>query len=778
MTQLSIASPPIGRYWFYVMLDTSVDAFIDAFLHIGITADGIYCGEPTYFWGGPSDIPGTPFRSSDAVWDLGVQCVSSSLTLAVPQIQYVYQPSQYDEVVDSYVQDNCGEQQDPGNGYFVRAELLDGLQWGDLYDPNSGRFGAVIDSIPIIFGQGCFHYRPWGDVVTQPEQVDLKISSTLPGFAPVTQSFQVLPGSPPLEVLANRDTISYGDTTAIKFIMENSDGTPSTGQLVGSRFTIVEGDSGAFLYSPDSIVVGTDIYAMDSVLLYVPPMTNMSTSTNVKIVVSADEPCPDCGASIAVHNGTKAVRSQAVNGKTSKTAKKVPLSLREVLYKKSMQAFWKKVASSPKMSVAISKNGKAMIKSASEYDGFVTTHYGMGIVTVMAPTGCPAVVLSSNHINLGDTINVTVKMKINNTTLIDYPAGTLFDIYIINGGQYGTLLADGKTSSVGLDSVTGPIKFIAANSLNTDSVDVSISGTPDAGIYTTRSNSKSISKTAQTQTNTGKKSVEKFLAKLALSTCSEPPEAKLTVVNFNKLLPCSEQIPLIDVFKNVTTTITYFDGIVGGYTKTNLLNGHNFLDVVVPCIDKANNCVSLKILAVAASVDVVIGMNEGKPIYSENDILPSERQDALIELTAIQSRLNEVIDNIQNFTGDMRLLQLSNPDEYDRLFQLPPIGKFNFVGATLIHELSHSEDRDAWIRDAYNNALNTIAQNAGIKSASSLIGLSPDQLNEALGLPELQKSFFNDIKNPSADKFNDSEERAHEKQLIEIDRLIEVLGGN
>ncbi len=473
ITTLIMLAPPAGKYFFFTMVDTLEDSFIDAALPIRIIVDGNSFGEATYAGGAFAYIPDTPFRVGDATWDLIVQCASTSFTLAVPQLDFVYQPSPYPLDVVSYVQDNCGDMVSPGDGYFIRAEILDGLQWGDLHDPATGRYGAVIDSIPIIAGQGAFDYRPWGDEVSQTQIVRLKISSTLPGSTPVTQTFQVRPGDPPLKMLSNRDTISYGDTTALKFIMEKSDGTPSTGQLVSSRFTIVEGDSAAFLYSPDSSVVGTDIYGLDSVHLYVPPMTNASISSKIKIVVSADEPCLDCGATIAVH-GNKTLRPQVLKSSASKNAGKSPLSLRELLYKKSLQVFWKKVAASPNLAVALSKDRKASISGITQYDGFVTTHSGMGTVTVMSQNVNHFLVnVVPDTLSNRKTAPLTVIAIDNNGNEVPFDTSTSIDLSFDQGQDFVDFISPSNDTVTTLPRVSygtlrsGRIKVIARGNSST-----------------------------------------------------------------------------------------------------------------------------------------------------------------------------------------------------------------------------------------------------------------------------------------------------------------------
>ena len=158
----------------------------------------------------------------------------------------------------------------------------------------------------------------------------------------------------------------------------------------------------------------------------------------------------------------------------------------------------------------------------------------------ISTAGCPTVVLSSDHMNPGDTVDVTVKKKLNDTTYIDYPAGTLFDIGIWSGIGYGTLLANGADST-SFDDVTMPIKFIATDSLALDSVVVTIYGAPDNGSSASGIAGKSGNKKMLTQAYKPQKGGKKFLAALDNSTCSGP--TKGTIVKYKLTVnTCLEDI--------------------------------------------------------------------------------------------------------------------------------------------------------------------------------------------------------------------------------------------
>jgi hypothetical protein len=87
--------------------------------------------------------------------------------------------------------------------------------------------------------------------------------------------------------------------------------------------------------------------------------------------------------------------------------------------------------------------------------------------------GCLVVSLSPNQIALGDTANIILENKLPNGTRVPYPADRTFEIWINNGEQYGILQSN--SGDVGSD-IYGqqPFKFIAADSIDTDSVRVEI----------------------------------------------------------------------------------------------------------------------------------------------------------------------------------------------------------------------------------------------------------------------------------------------------------------
>jgi len=156
VSRLKIPSAPTGNYDIMAIVDTSQEGGYRT-----MYAE-IYTGDDTtrvHFYDYFEPLVGTRFHIGDAGWYYGLPCFSNDLTMAVSQIGYVQQPNFYSTFATATIQDGCGMQRDSGNMY-IRAEILDGAQWGDLVDYNTGKSGEVIDSIPLYGDSAAVYYRP------------------------------------------------------------------------------------------------------------------------------------------------------------------------------------------------------------------------------------------------------------------------------------------------------------------------------------------------------------------------------------------------------------------------------------------------------------------------------------------------------------------------------------------------------------------------------------------------------------------------------------------
>ena len=112
------------------------------------------------------------------------------------------------------------------------------------------------------------------------------------------------------------------------------------------------------------------------------------------------------------------------------------------------------------------------------YQGLTQVRGEGEIKVVPSDDYCPAVQFLKTPIYAGDTVDVTVMKKINDTTFAPYPADQLFGIAITDGGIYGKLMNANGDVAQSFDSVTVPIKFIADTTIIDDNASFTILGMP------------------------------------------------------------------------------------------------------------------------------------------------------------------------------------------------------------------------------------------------------------------------------------------------------------
>jgi hypothetical protein len=107
---------------------------------------------------------------------------------------------------------------------------------------------------------------------------------------------------------------------------------------------------------------------------------------------------------------------------------------------------------------------------------------GTAKVTVWGGESCPLIELSATEINPGDTVTITMTASYRDGTQGPYPPSQKFDIKLNTGQAYGKLYSPSTyQEGSALTSVPQPIEFIAANSIDEDSVVVEIDVWPTDG---------------------------------------------------------------------------------------------------------------------------------------------------------------------------------------------------------------------------------------------------------------------------------------------------------
>jgi hypothetical protein len=150
--------------------------------------------------------------------------------------------------------------------------------------------------------------------------------------------------------------------------------------------------------------------------------------------------------------------------------------------------------------------------------------------------GCPVVELSDSSIAPGDTIEVKVRMKLEDGALGDYSASQIYHVEIKTGGEYGDLLINGEHTDAA-DGVTIPVKFIADSTFNADSAVVTILAypvEPDPNASVSNSG-KTVAGDGKTVANAASK--QQYVMKALSNQCPpEPPEVDVEIKPFTILL--------------------------------------------------------------------------------------------------------------------------------------------------------------------------------------------------------------------------------------------------
>jgi hypothetical protein len=367
------------------------------------------------------------------------------------------------------VYDACGNLADVP-GLTFQASIASGQEWGILADPTTGRSGSVVSGIPLSGGIALVNFNAWGNEPQQSETVTI-VAATDDGQYSMSQDITVRPYPFRLVVTPGRSSIQPGDTTSLDIQMLNPDGTPVSADLVSSTYTLVENDTLAVLYSPDSSQVGTTITGvLPSARLYIPKRSDLPSSFDVKILASAEESCPGCGTSKVVPgNHPKMPIGRANIVKSS--ADSVAWMFRRHLWEEKLEAGNQKVMLSTR---STGTSGQVPTNPHIETD---IRHCGMAKVTVQKnEEDCINVTFATSPISPGDTVLLNFTTTDVNGMPVSVAPDRLMDVLLINHSTvHGYLLAStGKRATMALDSVLQPIWYVAEDSLATDSAVVQI----------------------------------------------------------------------------------------------------------------------------------------------------------------------------------------------------------------------------------------------------------------------------------------------------------------
>jgi hypothetical protein len=134
---------------------------------------------------------------------------------------------------------------------------------------------------------------------------------------------------------------------------------------------------------------------------------------------------------------------------------------------------------------------------------------------------CIKITLDPPSITPGDTAQIIVPKIMSDGSTVDFPPDQLFDVSIMQGSDYGTLLsADGTNIADALTGVPQGFKFVAENAIDVDSAVVLINVMKSSNTLTSK---QTVNKTIQSVENTcapGQVTIEKEECTESIVECS------------------------------------------------------------------------------------------------------------------------------------------------------------------------------------------------------------------------------------------------------------------
>ena len=187
--------------------------------------------------------------------------------------------------VGAQIVDSCGATiYDPPEHYF-KFELLGDTTMGFLRDVDRGKTGTMLDSVSST----SIEFDAWGTEPQASTQVSVRISAENGSISPATATFNVLP--PQMKAIAGKTTLTYGDTTSLKFQVRDVGGSwTNIPDGWWAKGQIVQADTFGFLYTVDSSQVGNALDGWFSALNYYAKPESEPDSIGVLIQLVSQEP--------------------------------------------------------------------------------------------------------------------------------------------------------------------------------------------------------------------------------------------------------------------------------------------------------------------------------------------------------------------------------------------------------------------------------------------------------------------------------------------------------
>ncbi len=332
----------------------------------------------------------------------------------------------------------CGGKVEPSANTTYTAKIIQGAGYGELINPANNSSGDSLTGIIAENDTITLNFYANESVPSSDQQIKVRISNSKENTQPTELSFNVGPSA--LIVTFEPSNLSPGDTANVVLKHRKDDGTLEsfpTDQDYEVR--LIEGRKYGTILSSNG--VDTSGYFE-------------SVSEGFKFIAFSNIDTNNVEVRLKVSTFYFPTNSAQQGGNSSNTGVKKKISNIYLQNNKNTK------------SQKLNKNGNKNTDGIA----FIEQIYGIGKATI----GRQIVVqFEPAELNPGDTALVKIYKKDLNSNLVEFPADQKYEIGIMEGCEYGDLLVN-DTSDVYFTNVTGPIKYVAADSIGADSGKVTL----------------------------------------------------------------------------------------------------------------------------------------------------------------------------------------------------------------------------------------------------------------------------------------------------------------
>ena len=403
-------------------------------------------------------------------------------------------------------------------GFKIYASIINGDNYGNLYDPYTGETGKNIQVGSEQMLNGYLEFIPDGIEPFMDDTVKIRILTTEPNLGSEDISLIIKPGN--LNISFIPSTIEPGDTADIILMKINPDGILS--QIPSEQSFdafIIEGTDYGTLYYPDWDWTSNEMWGVPQGIKFI--AEKGINENSVKSVIRINTSLFDMPDKIAITNvdtakidiNKKFYENPIRNNITKELIKKIPAKIIHKMIPEKSDVIKNYAASYKSVNI-----GDKTLETGLEF--LERQLWGKEVINIEKRN--IIAYFDKDTLHTGDTTNIIIKYVDTNGNERDYPDTTHFEIGIVRGCGLGEILDENGTKGEFFSSLKAPLRFVVNDSIDVDSASIVLKfGAPDMKENTQSPSAKIIQNRGEKNPNNNSKQLQLFKGKKITTVSGE-----------------------------------------------------------------------------------------------------------------------------------------------------------------------------------------------------------------------------------------------------------------